>query len=60
MHAEKQDCLKILTQIKASRSAFDSLTSKFLEESLTKECSMKVAPEDQARLQKLLKEVIKS
>lgn len=36
MVEEGQDCFKVLTQMKASRSALDSMITKYLEENLFK------------------------
>jgi len=40
MMGEEQDCFKVLTQIKAARSAFNSLTNKYLRENF-KACLQK-------------------
>jgi CsoR family transcriptional regulator, copper-sensing transcriptional repressor len=56
---EDKDCLSIMTQLKAAKSAFDSLTSKYLKENLDKCIKSKGRPVNSAVMEKLINEIIK-
>lgn len=57
MIAEKKDCVHVLHQIKAAKSALDSVSSKLLESSLC-DC-VKGGSKKSQELRKLINELVK-
>jgi len=51
-----RECVDILTQLKASRSAISSLTAGFVEENIIAQVN-KICAKDKAELHKLIKEL---
>lgn len=59
MIVEKKDCQDIVVQLKASKSAVNSLMDKILEEQSI-QCLKGAGKKDKERIRKLLKEIIKN
>ena len=59
MMARKQDCFKVLVQLKASRSALNSLTEKYMEKNFNS-CLKTCKKNEQSRVcQRFFSELIK-
>ncbi|MBA4337029.1 hypothetical protein C0416_04650 [bacterium] len=54
----EEDCFKVLTQIKAARSALDSLTAKYLQDNFT-DCVNKDTKNTEKICKKFFEEIIK-
>jgi len=59
MIEDDKDCFEVIIQMKAVKSAFNSLLLKFCEENLM-ECSQGVKNKNKKNMEKLLKEIIKN
>ncbi len=58
MLANKQDCFKIINQMKAVHSAVANVMERFVEENFI-QCSNEYNKQDKNKLQKLFKEILK-
>ncbi|MCK9378932.1 MAG: metal-sensitive transcriptional regulator [Candidatus Moranbacteria bacterium] len=58
MIGEKEDCFKIMIQMKAVKSAFDNVMENFLKNNFL-DCSAKMKKSDREKMEKLLKELLK-
>jgi CsoR family transcriptional regulator, copper-sensing transcriptional repressor len=56
MISEEKDCLSVMNQLKAARSAFDSLAAKFFRSNLEK-CLKERKKASDPKLEKLLNEM---
>ena len=59
MLEEEKDCFDIMIQMKAARSALETVMNNFMEENFT-ECVVGINKKDREKLEKLLKEIIKN
>jgi DNA-binding FrmR family transcriptional regulator len=59
MMENEKDCFEIIIQMKAVRSAVETIMKNFMEENFTK-CVVGINKKDREKLEKLLKEILKN